>query len=248
MQKEDIGAGTPTININTNSCDVIGYKSFDSVEADDGTLDVYAAHKNRIRGIQSNTSNYPQGYYTEQLKEFATKKIANIDAASLKCAMFNEFGFVCNFISVQEGITRDRAYLALRMLGYNRCYHEYKLNGSDIFSDIHILTSKCITSFDQDAMIYARSGHPFFAGTFIKVFRVDRQTAAISVKRASECSIKTADLNLYHALYGLKVLTDNEPEYILLRDKNMFTSSLLALDRSNKSLLKHKKILEVMAE
>jgi len=215
---------------------------------DSVTESVYIAHRDRI--LSSPTTDdfehLAAGEYIEQMKESAITKIVNTDAASMKCATFNDFEFVCNFISVQEDIVRDRVYPALRLLGYNKCYHKYKTDGSDVFSDIHILTSRCATSFDMDAMWFASKGHSFFIETTMKVFRVHKQTATIAVKRANECSIRTADLNLYHALYGLKVLMENEPEYILLRDKNIFTSSMKVLDNANKSLSKQKSILEIM--
>lgn len=212
------------------------------------TESVYQVHRDRILSAPT-TDDFEHlavGEYIEQMKESAITKIANADAASMKCATFNDFKFVCNFIGVQENIVRDRVYPALRLIGYNKCYHKYKTDGSDIFSDIHTLTSRCATSFDKDAMWFASRGHSFFIETTMKVFRVHKQVATIATKRANECSIRTVDLNLYHALYGLKVLMENEPEYILLRDKNIFASSMIMLDNANKSLLKQKSILEII--
>lgn len=214
------------------------------------TESVYQVHRDRILSAPT-TDDFEHlavGEYIEQMKESATTKIPSADAATMNCSTFNNFMYVCNFISAEENINRDRVYPALRLLGYNHCYHEYKLNGSDIFSDIHTLVAKCATSFDNDAMWFASKGHSFFVGAHTKVYKVHRQTVAIVVKRAAECGVKTSNLNLYHALRGLKLLVENEPDYILLKDKNIFADSLGVLDKADKSLLKQRRVLEVMLE
>lgn len=208
------------------------------------TESVYSAHHDRI--LEKTAVTKSLDTYIDQMKDHASEEIPNTDAATMNCSIFNDFIYTCNFIGVKERMREDRVYPALRMIGHNRCYHEYKLNRRDVFSDIHALVEKCKLSFDYDAMEFASTPSSFFNGVKTKVYRVDKRVSAIAVKRAEECGVRTADMNLYHALYGLKTLVEREPDYILLADNAIVVDSLKVLDRADKSLLLQKRFLEAV--
>lgn len=204
--------------------------------ADHGQTDVYQSHRDKILG----NYKHPQGHYINQMKEYASTEIPNVDAISMNCSLFSDFIYTCNYIGVKEDIKLDRVYPALRLIGYNKCYHEYKLNGTDIFSDIHTLVNKCMLSFDYDDMKFASESRPFFDDVKTKVYRVNKSVAAVVVTRAKQCGIRTSDLNLYHALQGLKLLVENDIEYIEICNKEIVADSLIRLVKADKSLLKFK--------
>lgn len=185
----------------------------------------------------------PQGFYINQMKEHATTEILNDDATSVRGSSFSDFTYVCNYISACENIRRDRVYLALRMIGYNMCYHEAKENGGDIFSDLTELIDVCSKSIDRATMRISSENYTIFDDVKDKPYRILKTVNAVIKKQSIECGIKTADINLYHALRGLKVLVDNEPDYILLADAEVFVDALRPLQRANKSLLLRKAIL-----
>lgn len=202
---------------------------------------VYNIHKAKILGSIV-------GKYIKQLHDVAETVIPNEDAASLRCSTFEDFTYMCNYIGVKEEIRADRVYPALRLLGYNKCYHDYKLSGSDIFSDIHTLVDKCKLSRDNNTMRFANKSSELFSGVKTKSYRVDAQVSAVAVLRALQCGIRTSNLNLYHALCGLQVLVDNEPDYILLSEEELVTDALKMLIRADKNLLVQKRFLEVLCE
>ena len=57
-------------------------------------------------------------------------------------------------------------------------------------------------------------------------FRIHSDAIAIAAKDAQASGVKVSELNLYNTLEGLKLLVDNEPDYILMRDEPMFTKPL----------------------
>lgn len=237
--KEETAEVCPTsekFNINNTLSVVEGNKSFGD--------DVYRAHKSRIENAHKELYNG----IIEQMKDVATTKISRDDAISMRCSTFNEFVYVCKYISVKEDIRLHRVYPALRAVGYNAWYREYMLNSGNIFSDISSLADECVLSFDMDAMRYMSKRHTFFDKNGSDVYKVHKDTHGEAMNRAVNCCISLSDLNLYYALRGLKELIDGVPEYNLLRNKEVVATTLNILNRADKSLMRHKRFLEVLLQ
>lgn len=187
---------------------------------------------------------YPPGYFTDQMKEHAGIEIANEDATSLNCATFTDLESLCGLISVIENIRQDRIYPALRYIGYNRCYNAFKANGGDVFSEINEYVRQCKGSRDLDKMRAAQQQVYIFVDVHTKKYRVNKQTSVIAVKQAESGGINTSHLNLYHALHGIKILVEYEPEYFSMREDAAFDDALRVLYRADKSLESRRKHLE----
>lgn len=180
----------------------------------------------------------PQGFYIDQMKSHAKIEIAEENAARMRCASFREFDFVCRNITATTGIRKDRVYPSLRVIGYNWCYHDFKSNIGDVFSEIEerIRTSDSVLNYD--AMMQSETPREFIATkTNRKVYRVTKQVREVTLKQSEPCKIRTSDLNLYHAMSGLKVLIENEPDFIMLRENEIVEDVMRVLWRSERSLV-----------
>lgn len=185
-------------------------------------------------------SSFPrdeQGTVISQMKEHASTEIPNEDSTTMNCAIFTDLEYICNFIGVKEGIREERVYPALRFVGYNKCYHEFKTNGSDVFSDIAHFIEVGKLSLNPSKMSVAKACLPIFNDTHTKKYRAQKKVLAVAVEHANACGILTSSLNLYHTLRGLKYITENEPDYILLSDNPIFEDALRVLNRVDKNLL-----------
>lgn len=188
-----------------------------------------------------------QGFYTNQMKEHALIKISRDEAATMRCASFKGFDYICKYITRTEGIRKDKVYPALRMIGYNKCYHDMKTNLGDVFTDITELIKLSEMSLNYDAMIRTDVKRSFInTDTYTKVYKVNDQAKAIALDTANDTEIRTSDLNLYYAMHGLKVLVENEPDFILMRDNEIIIDVLKILNRSDRSLLQYKHDLEIL--
>jgi len=81
---------------------------------------------------------------------------------------------------------------------------------------------KCMLTIDSNLIDCAASY--IFQSTSTEVYRVEKKTVAITTKDANRYGIRVSDLNLYNVLEGVNVLLANEPDYIVLRDKQIFES------------------------
>jgi len=188
-----------------------------------------------------------QGFYIDQMKDHALIKISRDEAATMRCASFKGFDYVCKYITRTEGIRKDRVYPALRMIGYNQCYHNMKINLGDVFTNIIKLIKSSEAILDYDVMMRTDVKRTFInTDTYTKVYKVNDQVKAIALETADNAEIRTSDLNLYHAMHGLKVLVENEPDFISKKDNEIIQDVLKILNRSDRSLLQYQRDLEIL--
>jgi hypothetical protein len=188
----------------------------------------------------------PQGYFVNQMKEYATTEITNDDAATMKGATFRAFDFVCKNITRTQVIRRDRVYPGLRMLGYNWCYNRMKSNfGEDVFTQISSLVEEVESQLNYNNMLRSEVARGFIDVTMTKKnFRVTSQAQKLSLDKADSAGLRTSELNLYYAMHGLKVLIDNEPDFILLRENEIIVDVMRVLERAESGLMGYKNELE----
>lgn len=175
-----------------------------------------------------------QGTIIKRLKDHASAEITREDFATMNCAVFTDLIDVCGFIEDIEKLGDDRAYPALCDLGRDRCYHAFKRDGGDVFSDIAKMVSIGKRAIDSPSKrAAARTPVSIFNDVRTEKFRTSKQTLAIAVEHAKGRGIRTSHLNLYHALTGLKYLVENEPEYILLAEKPLIEDALRPLQKAD---------------
>lgn len=189
---------------------------------------------------------YAQGSLIERMKVHASTEITREDFSTMNCAVFTNLLDVCSFIEETEKIGYDRAYPALCDIGRDRCYHEFKRNGErDVFSDIADLISTGRKSIDNKSKRSAARCHiSIFDDVRSAKFRTTKQTVAIAVEHSKDRGIKTSHMNLYYTLVGLKYLTENEADYILLSEKILFRDTLYQLVKANETLNERRKLLQ----
>ena len=171
------------------------------------------------------------GLIIDQIKSYANTSIKEEESMSVRCSTFNDFDVVCMFIAANENIASSRIYPALRLIGYNDRYHQFKLTGSDLIEDRSSLIQRSILSMNDGIINIVADHKDIFRETTKKVHRINRNAVAIANKTSDRCRIRVSDLNLYHALCGLRMLVDIEPDYILLQDKERFVASMAKLNR-----------------
>ena len=178
-----------------------------------------------------------QGTAIDRLRSHADMVIANEDATTMNCGVFTDLLYVCNYIRTAENIKEKRVYPALCSLGRDRCYHEMKVNGGDVFTDIADMVKIGRMSIDNTSMMDdTLGGITIFKDVKTVKFRTTKQTLEIAVENAGDYGIKASDLNLYHTLAGLKHIVNNEPDYILLADKPVIKDTLQRLTRADNVL------------
>lgn len=183
-----------------------------------------------------------QGYYLDQMKEHAGLEIPNDEAATMKCASFRAFDFVCKYIRRTEGIRKDRVYGGLRLLGYNRCYNKMKSNfGADVFTEITRLVDDAESRLSYTNMMRTEIARGFIDVTMTrKNYRVKADVKKVALDTADAVGIRTAELNLYHAMHGVRVLIENEPDFILIRENEIITDVMQVLTRADQGLIEYK--------
>lgn len=186
-----------------------------------------------------------QGHYLNQMKAYANTEITNDDAATMRGASFRAFDFVCRNITRTQGIRKDKVYPALRLLGYNRCYNAKKSNyGEDVFSEISRLVQDAESQLNYANMMRMEATRGFIDVTMTrKNYRVEASTQKIALDTSDEAGIRTSELNLYHAMHGLKVLTEEEPDFIILRENEIIVGVLEVLTRAEQGLIAYKEDL-----
>lgn len=209
-----------------------------SGSGDDMSDQVYERHVARVRD--------PQGSYIDKMKRHADEPIPRDSASSMRCASFKAFDFVCRYITATVGIKKHRVYPALRKLGSDRCYNEFKRNhNTDVFSEITNLLRIESACLDYDVMMRSDDSRKIITThTASKVYNVDDQTATIVGGMADGAGIRTSELNLYHAMHGLKVLIDNEPEFSLIADNEIIDDVMSVLGRTERSLIAYRDDLQ----
>jgi hypothetical protein len=198
--------------------------------------------------FSSEPDRKPQGFYIDQMKAYGRAKIEEEDSARMKCATFTALDFVCRYITATEGIRKDRVYPGLRLLGYNWCYNEKMSNfGEDIFTQIAELRRTSEVTLNYTSMILSTGTRTIIDGLLNrKLFRVAKPVQKLAIDCADSAGIRTSELNLYHAMYGVKVLVENEPDYILLRENEIVDDAMRVLHRTDQTLVGYKRELELL--
>lgn len=183
-----------------------------------------------------------QGSYIDKMKRHADEPITRDNASTMRCASFKAFDFVCRYITSTVGIKKHRVYLALRKIGADACYSEFKRNhNKDVFSEIAYLLKVESAQLTYDVMMRSDDYRKIItADTKSKVYNVDDQTSTIVVGMADGAGIRTSELNLYHAMRGLKVLIENEPQFSLIADNEIIEDVMSVLGRAERGLIAYR--------
>lgn len=207
------------------------------------TESVYEVHKARI---EASRSNIVDNHVIDQIKDYAYLKIKEDDAGRVRCSTFDDFDIVCRYIATKEHIQHSRVYPALRLIGYNHLYHTSKLGDPDILEDRFNLVSRGIITLNRNMVSTVANDLAMFNKTNKTTYRIEKKYIAISLKDSARYGVSTADLNLYHALYGVKILTETDPDYILLRENEFFVVASVMLDRVESSIKWGNDLMEKM--
>ena len=206
---------------------------------------VYEAHKERVKNKPSYRRAYnyepekdASGEALEWVKAHAKEEITREDQASMNCGIFTDLQHVCNYIGDVEKINAERTYVALCVKGRNHCYHKMKANNDrDVFTDIAEQVSRGKRAIDSPSKrVVAASSMAIFFDVQSTKFHTDRQTLKIAVEESKKCGVKTAHLNLYWTLTGLKYIVDNDPMYYLYKDEPLFDDALRPLIKADRIL------------
>lgn len=187
-----------------------------------------------------------QGEVIERLQEYANKEISREDFTTMNCAIFTEIVEVCHFISETNAISSvDRVYTGLCAIGRDKCYSVYKHNGNrDVFSKIAGYVSEGRKSLNASKRAVARTDITIFNDVHSTKYGSSIDEAGLVHKIAGAWRIQTSHLNLYHALTGLKYVTENEPDYIEVSDDPLFDVPLQKLTRANMTLNERNEMLQ----
>jgi hypothetical protein len=188
------------------------------------TESVYDIHKSHVFS-STDKVKHPQGFYIDQIVDYAHTSIPEDEASSIRCATFKSLNNTCKFIAAKEDIPESKVYPALRMIGYNIRYHNMKCDKSDNLYNLGNMVKQCILTVSP-SMIEFATGNTIFKDVSSVQYRMRKDVIAISMKDAEQYGIKVSELNLYNVLEGINTLVSNEPDYILLRDKRLFKSVL----------------------
>jgi hypothetical protein len=197
------------------------------------TDSVHQAHKARIEAARNTVID---NHVIEQIKEYANTKISEDDAGRVRCSTFEDFDIICRYIATKEHVQHSKVYPALRLIGYNHLYHRSKLGDPDILEDRFKYVSSGITTLNRNVVSAVANDLTMFNKTDKTTYRIEKKYIAIALKDSARYGVSTADLNLYHALCGAKILTETSPDYILLRENEFFVVVNTMLDRVESSI------------
>lgn len=209
------------------------------------TESVYQTHKARIEAARNDV---PVSGIVDQIKTYTNTKISNDDVGYVKCSTIDDLDIICGFISANENVIQSRVYPALRLIGYNDRYHQFKLDKHILFEDRAVLIKRCKLALNRNIVEMMSTTTDVFKGTRKKTYRIDKMAVAVTVKDAERYNIKTSDLNLYYALHGLRILVANEPDYMLLKDHEYFVGALTTLSHAEDSVKWNIQTMETMLD
>ena len=179
------------------------------------------------RAYDYTPNNVPQGYYIEQIKEYAHTPISADDSSIVSFATFDEFEYVCNVIAAREKIVRRaRIAPALRVIGYNNRYHNMKTGNPDALYEMGDLVQECLSMGDGGVIPIASNSNGLFNGVHAHEYRINKNAIAIAQNDAHHAGVKVSELNLYNALEGLEVLVSNESMYMDAKNELYFDETL----------------------
>lgn len=204
--------------------------------------DVYQAHRAKVLGDVT----YPDGHHIAEMKKYVTTSVKESDRKSLRGSSFEGLQFACNHIHAHNSIQKSKVYQGLRHLGTGWCYHVSTRDGGDVFSDIEGMINTGAMCKDQDVQRLVDQDFTLFSGLKSRVYRVDSKSHGWVSRTAEESGLTDGDMCLYHALTGLKLLTEYDSYYILMRDDPTFSKPLEVLQTADKSLEHRRKLLGSM--
>lgn len=193
---------------------------------------------NTNTSIMPNGRMHPQGFYIDQIVEYARTSIREDDAGHARCSTFRTLRYLCKFIAANESIPESKVYPALRYIGYNIRYHRMKNGNLDPLHEIGAVARDCVLTRNM-ALIDLASSQRLFLDTNSTTYRMNKAAIAIAVKDADISGINLSELNLYNVLEGVNTIIENEPDYILLRDDKIVRDPLDVF-KETKDLLKFK--------
>lgn len=192
-------------------------------ETQNTTESVYQTHRDKILGSRSAQTDvhHPQGYYIDQIVDYAHTSIPEDEANRVRCGTFTSLKYICKFIAVKEDIPESKVYPALRYIGWNIRYHNMKCGKPDILTELGKHVKECMNTGHMSLVAFVMNDSNIFSDTSSALYRMRKDTIAITMKDAEYCSLKVSEMNLYNVLEGIDTLILNEPDYILMRDKRI---------------------------
>lgn len=172
---------------------------------------------------------YPQGHFLDQMKGYVEIPLTRDDSGMTKCATFGAFEYACKIIASIEKIPDTKVYPSLRMIGYNKRYSDMKNDIPDALWDIGEVSERCMRTSDPGIVPFVSSSTGLFTDVRSTSYRLSNSVIAITGKDAYKAGIKVSELNLFNALAGLEVLTEEEPAYFSLRENLFIDESLTKL-------------------
>jgi len=163
-----------------------------------------------------------QGDLINEIKAYSNNKVLEDDAGRVRFATFRSLDKVCAFISMNEDIPKSQIYPALRLIGYNDRYRNYKAGNPDLLVQMGKLVRLCILTANHHVMNRVIDDNDIFETDKTIVFRVAKPSIAVAAKNADKYGIRVSELNLFNVLRGFELLMSNEPNYILLADSKIF--------------------------
>lgn len=206
--------------------------------------DVYQAHRANVLG----DVDYPDGHHLAKMRKYVTTPIKESDRESLRCSIIEELGFACNHIGAHDGFQKSKVLQGLRHIGTSWCYHVFKRDGGDVFSDIAWLITHGAMCENPDIQRLVDQDFILFPGVKSNPCRVDSKTYGWVSRTAEESGITQGNLSLYHALTGLKLICKYDSYYIEKVDDPTFSKPLEVLRTTDKSLEHRRKLLGAMVD
>ena len=185
-----------------------------------------------------------RGYYIDKIRSIASEKIEGKDEARMRCATFKEVNAVCRELGQRLKIRRHRVYPALNIVGRDKVYNQFKIDGSDIFSDIKELRERRF-NLSYSSMIEMDEVKRFIPTTVDSVTqRVTRSTKRRAQDIADDAGIRTSELNLYFVMYGMRTIIEVEPQLMYLADNEIVNHIMGVLRESEDNLQRYCKSLK----
>ena len=173
------------------------------------------------------------------MKALASETIEGKDEARMRCATFKEVEMTCRKIGQMIGVKRHRVYPVLNIIGRDKVYNQFKIDGADIFSDIkEIREHKFDLSYSS--MVDMDEVKRFIPTTIdSKTKRVTRSTKRRAQDIAEDAGIRTGELNLYFVMYGMRTVIKVEPQLMHLADNEIVMTILRVLRESESNIQRY---------
>lgn len=187
-----------------------------------------------------------QGTIVEEIHDYAKTQIPEDEATRTRCGTFRELTFVCDGIAAIEGIPKSKVYPALRMIGYNDRYRNYKAGNPDLLVQMAELVKRCNATMEEAIQEQLVDENKLFNVGNVVMYRMSKPAMAIAGKNADLYSIRTAELNMFNVLRGIEVLVETEPTYMLVSEKDVMKRTLERFFKLKKRIELRIKFMEVM--